>query len=125
MKAYTPKSTVLANGDSCKPGDWIVWTELLNQILYHRIGQVVELVQIVGSPADQAGKADFVLVMRAIPGEPHDVYKMWWLSPIPTEHQSVQIQDIERTINIQHNCVDNKCCSTHSQIVYNEWENIE
>ncbi|KAJ7478788.1 hypothetical protein B0H11DRAFT_2423771 [Mycena galericulata] len=122
QKAYTPKQMVLANGDVCTAGDWIVWTEVLNQVLHHHIGQVVEVVQIQGSPALRAGKADFVLVMRAIPGEAHTVYKMRQLSPVHTEKQKVQIQDIKCTINIQHNCVDNNCQSTRTRVIFNERE---
>jgi hypothetical protein len=92
QRAYTPKSTVLVNSDICKAGDWIVWTEAIGRILHHRIGQVVEVVQIEGSPAQRAGKADFVLVMRAIPGEAHNLYKMRRLSPVRSEHRTVQIK---------------------------------
>ncbi|KAJ7658765.1 hypothetical protein DFH06DRAFT_936718, partial [Mycena polygramma] len=28
--------------------------------------------------------------------------------------------DIQCTVNIQHNCADNKCTLTHSQVVYQE-----
>ncbi|KAJ7270338.1 hypothetical protein C8J57DRAFT_1435474 [Mycena rebaudengoi] len=122
MRAYTPKSTLLPNGDTCGAGDWVVWTEVLNRRLYHRIGQVTEVVQILGSPADKSGKADFVLIMKAIPGEAHNVYKMRKLTPIRTEFQGVAIQDIKCTINIQHNCVDNKCQSTRARVVFNERE---
>ncbi|KAJ7716484.1 hypothetical protein DFH07DRAFT_907412 [Mycena maculata] len=121
-KAFTPTETILANGDVCGAGDWIVWTEVLNQIQHHRIGQVVEVVQIPSSRAHQAGKADFLLVMRAIPGEAHSVYKMRTLSPVRTEHQRVLIKDIKCTVNIQHNCVDNKCQSTRTRVILNERE---
>ncbi|KAJ6604914.1 hypothetical protein B0H10DRAFT_1957403 [Mycena sp. CBHHK59/15] len=92
MKVYTPKSITLGNGDICSAGDWVVWDEIIGQTLHNHIGQVVEIVQVIGSPAYQARKADFVLVMHSIVGEAHEVYKMRRVQPVPTEHQSVQAQ---------------------------------
>jgi hypothetical protein len=111
----------------------------LNHILYQRVGRVVEVVQIAGSPAERAGKADFVLIMRGIPGEAHDIYKMRRVSLIHGEHHSVLIQvlrliynarwklltlpqDIKCTINVQHNCADNKCQSMRTRVIFNERE---
>ncbi|KAJ6631547.1 hypothetical protein B0H10DRAFT_1772594, partial [Mycena sp. CBHHK59/15] len=122
MKVYTPKSITLGNGDICSAGDWVVWDEIIGQTLHNRIGQVVEIVQVIGSPAYQARKADFVLVMRSIVGEAHEVYKMRRVQPVPTEHQSVRAQNIRCTVNVQHNCADNKCRTTRTRVVLAERE---
>ncbi|KAJ6609141.1 hypothetical protein B0H10DRAFT_1954878 [Mycena sp. CBHHK59/15] len=120
VKVFTPKAVTLNNGDSCEAGSWVAWTEIIGQTSHHRIGCVAEIVQIVGSKAYQAGAADFVLVTQTIVGEVHDLYKMRWLQPIPNEYQSVKIKDIKCTVNIQHNCADNKCQCTRSRVVLNE-----
>ncbi|KAJ6598814.1 hypothetical protein B0H10DRAFT_2323646 [Mycena sp. CBHHK59/15] len=122
MKVYTPKSITLGNGDICSAGDWVVWDEIIGQTLHNHIGQVVEIVQVIGSPAYQARKADFVLVMHSIVGEAHEVYKMRRVQPVPTEHQSVQAQNIWCTVNVQHNCADNKCRTTRTRVVLAEQE---
>ncbi|KAJ6607826.1 hypothetical protein B0H10DRAFT_2166716 [Mycena sp. CBHHK59/15] len=110
MKVYTPKSITLGNGDICSAGDWVIWDEIIGQTLHNRIGQVVEIVQVIDSPAYQARKADFVLVMRSI------------VQPVPTEHQSVRAQNIQCTVNVQHNCADNKCRTTRTRVVLAERE---
>lgn len=91
-KAFTPKAVTLINGDVCTVGDWIVWVQFTAQSQISRIGQVVEIVQHVGSAAQREGVADFILVSRTIVGEPHDIYKMRHLQIIPGEYLPVQIK---------------------------------
>ncbi|KAJ7126468.1 hypothetical protein C8R43DRAFT_897899 [Mycena crocata] len=121
-KVFTAESVTLMNGDSCSIGDWVVWIETTGQISVSKIGCVAEIIQIIGSPAHGAGMPDFLLVSRTIVGEAHDVYKMRRLQPIPDEYWQVQIKDIKCTVNVQHNCADNKCRSTRTRIVFNERE---
>jgi hypothetical protein len=67
-----------------------MWVQSTAQGSVSRIGCVAEIVQFVGSIAQQKGLADFVLVSRTIVGEPHDVYKMRCLQKIPNEYLCVQ-----------------------------------
>ncbi|KAJ7933149.1 hypothetical protein B0H13DRAFT_1560248, partial [Mycena leptocephala] len=119
----TPKSVTLINGDTCAVGDWVVWVQSVAQGSFSRIGRVAEIVQLVGSAAQRKGAADYVFVSRTTVGDPHDVYKMLSFSLDPdwktiNDHG----QDIKCTINIQHNCADNKCRTTRSRVVVNERE---
>ncbi|KAJ7177170.1 hypothetical protein C8R46DRAFT_989326 [Mycena filopes] len=114
-RALTSKSVRLINNDLCALGDWVVWVQDLTGQKVNRVGQVVEIVQLVGSAAQREGFADFILVSRTIVGEPHDLYKMRRLQPIPNEH-------FRCTINIQHNCADNKCRTARTRVVLRERE---
>ncbi|KAJ7794480.1 hypothetical protein B0H14DRAFT_2621851 [Mycena olivaceomarginata] len=121
-RAFTPETVTLGNGDICSVGDWVVWAESSGQTEISRIGCVTEIIQLAGSPAQQAGQADFLLLSRTIIREVHDIYKMRRLQPIPNEYRHVSIKDIKCTVNIQHNCADNKCRSTRSRVILNERE---
>ncbi|KAF8139364.1 hypothetical protein K438DRAFT_2117929, partial [Mycena galopus ATCC 62051] len=123
---FTPKSVKLINGDICGAGDWVVWDEFIEPMRtnYTRIGCVVEIIKAVGSQARRDGTANFVLLSRAIIGDAHDLYKMRHLQPIPNEYKCVEIRDIKCTVNIQHNCADNKCRSTRTKAIFNEREQI-
>jgi hypothetical protein len=89
---FTPMSVTLINGDNCTIGDWVVWIQSNGQSDISRIGCVAEIVQLAGSPAQRQGLADFILVSRTIIGEPHNVYKMRRLEPIPDEYLQVLIK---------------------------------
>ncbi|KAJ7020784.1 hypothetical protein C8F04DRAFT_1213983 [Mycena alexandri] len=103
----------------CPANDWVVWVDSFGR---SRIGRVIEIIQVAGSPAQQSGAADFVLVSRTIIGEAHDIYKMRRLQPVADEFIHVQLKDIKCTVNIQHNCADNKCRTTRTRVIYNERE---
>ncbi|KAJ7919964.1 hypothetical protein B0H13DRAFT_2230810 [Mycena leptocephala] len=122
LSAFTPGTVTLINGDVCSVGDWVVWAECIDQTEISRIGCVVEIIQLAGSAAQQAGVADFLLLSRTIIGEGHNIYKMRRLQPIANEYRHVCIKDIKCTVNIQHNCADNKCRSTWSRVILNERE---
>ncbi|KAJ7780683.1 hypothetical protein DFH07DRAFT_910197 [Mycena maculata] len=121
-KVFTPETVTLINGDACSAGDWVVWVECTGRMEISRIGCVAEIIQVAGSAAQREGKADFLLLSRTIIGESHNVYKMRRLQPIPNEYCHVQIKDIKCTVNIQHNCADNKCRTTRTRVILNERE---
>ncbi|KAF8144692.1 hypothetical protein K438DRAFT_1902947 [Mycena galopus ATCC 62051] len=112
----------LINGDTCSVGDWVVWVDSTGHSAISRIGCVTEILQFAGSTAQQAGKADSLLLSRTIIGEVHNIYKMRRLEPIPNEYCQVEIKDVKCTVNIQHNCADNHCQSTRSRVILNERE---
>ncbi|KAJ6616937.1 hypothetical protein B0H10DRAFT_1798409, partial [Mycena sp. CBHHK59/15] len=118
---YTPDMVVLENGDACSAGDSVVYDDVTNSSTYRRIGCVVEIVQVIGSAAEKAGKADFILVSRAIVGEAHDLYCMRRLQVMDEVH-CLNVNDIQCTVNVQHNCADNKCPVGRSKKVYQERE---
>jgi hypothetical protein len=84
-RAFTPGAVTLINGDVCSVGDWVVWVESVGRTKTSRTGCVAEIVQLAGSTAQQAGKADFLLLSRTIIGDGHDIYKMRRLEPIADE----------------------------------------
>ncbi|KAJ7475625.1 hypothetical protein B0H11DRAFT_2427303 [Mycena galericulata] len=119
---YTPSIITLVNGDACAVGDSIVYDDVTATTgTYRRIGQVLEIVQIIGSPAEEAGKADLILVSRALVGEAHSLYCMRRVQATD-EVQFVTVTDIQCTVNIQHNCADNKCRASRSKKIYQERE---
>ncbi|KAJ7913831.1 hypothetical protein B0H13DRAFT_2232248 [Mycena leptocephala] len=123
-KVHTPASVILANGDTCGVGDAIVYDDSIYSPIpttYRRIGSVVEIVQILGSPAEQSGIADFILVAPAIVGEPHGLYHMRRIHPID-EYKCLSVTDIQCTVNLQHNCADHQCAVGRSQVIYQERE---
>ncbi|KAJ7502053.1 hypothetical protein B0H11DRAFT_1712975, partial [Mycena galericulata] len=118
---YTPGVVQLINGDSCSVGNSIVYDDITTAGTYRRIGQVVEIIQIVGSVAEEAGKADFILVSRAIVGEPHSLYCMRRVQAMD-ELQCLAIDKIQCTVNVQHNCADNNCQVSRSKKIFQERE---
>ncbi|KAJ6547703.1 hypothetical protein B0H19DRAFT_1307421 [Mycena capillaripes] len=121
-RVFTPAAVTLINGDTCSVGDWVVWVDSTAHSKISRIGCVAEIIQFAGSAAQQAGKADSLLLSRTIIGEVHGIYKMHRLQPIPNEYCQVEIKDVKCTINIQHNCADNNCRSARTRIILNERE---
>ncbi|KAF7344648.1 hypothetical protein MVEN_01625000 [Mycena venus] len=101
----------------CGIGDGVVYDDPATSS--RRIGSVVEIVQILGSAAEQSGIADFLLVTPAIVGEAHDLYSMRRLQSI-NEYKCLNIEDIQCTVNIQHNCADNNCTITFQYFVPND-----
>lgn len=92
LSAFTPGTVTLINGDVCSVGDWVVWADCIDQTEISRIGCVVEIIQLAGSAAQQAGMADFLLLSRTIIGEGHNIYKMRRLQPIANEYRHVCIK---------------------------------
>ncbi|KAJ7764528.1 hypothetical protein DFH07DRAFT_376904 [Mycena maculata] len=138
---YTPGVIILTNGDACRVGDSVVYDSTTDTGTYRRIGRVIEIVQVLGSPAEQAGKADLVVVARTVIGESHNLYCMRRVQEMD-EVQSLNIkvsvilrrskhddlytlrQEIQCTVNVQHNCADNKCALSRSKKIYQEHEEV-
>lgn len=112
-QVFTPGAVTLINGDTCAVGDWVVWVESRGQLQVSRIGCVAEIIQIVGSAAQQTGAVDFVLLSRTIIGEGHDLYKMRRLEPIPNEYCRVEIK-----VNLCQQCSKNSLISQAGYQVY-------
>ncbi|KAJ7176536.1 hypothetical protein C8R46DRAFT_1213111 [Mycena filopes] len=102
-------------------GDSVVYDDATTTGTYRRIGNVVEIIQIIGSVAQESGQANFILVSRTIVGEAHTLYCMKQVQTLE-EVQCLKIEDIQCTINIQHNCADNNCRVERSKTVFQERE---
>ncbi|KAJ7736951.1 hypothetical protein DFH07DRAFT_842427, partial [Mycena maculata] len=120
---YTPGVIILTNGDACRVGDSVVYDSTTYAGTYRHIGRVIEIVQVLGSPAEQAGKADLVIVARTVIGESHNLYCMRRVQEMD-EVQSLNIKEIQCTVNVQHNCADNKCALSRSKKIYQEHEEV-
>ncbi|KAL1714355.1 hypothetical protein EV715DRAFT_209819 [Schizophyllum commune] len=114
-EALSPSSQVrtalsirLRDGSPCSETDWVVWDEVLEGYRYRRIGKVVEFLQIVGGVAGIDGCIDSVLVQRALRTDEHEAYQMPHLEIIP-EYIALPPAALLGVVNVQHNCIDNKC----------------
>ncbi|KDQ05660.1 hypothetical protein BOTBODRAFT_182352 [Botryobasidium botryosum FD-172 SS1] len=127
---HTPRKTTLPDGDVCQPGDWVIWSSLNSQDSDSRspvshIGQIFEIVQVVGSQRQRENKCDFVVVVATTSSaEPHSYYHMPKVrlneaSALATVDINVAIRCI---VNVQHNCADHPCAITASSTVYQERE---
>jgi hypothetical protein len=114
----------------------------MHTLLHITVGQVVEILQMIGSPAEQNGKADGVLVAPAIIGEIHDKYcmpRITLLQECRMLHVEVcflciyifqcssvlvhlALQTISCTVNVQHDCADAQCAVTKCWPVWQERE---
>ncbi|KAJ7641154.1 hypothetical protein FB45DRAFT_1124604 [Roridomyces roridus] len=121
IAVHTPEIVTLGNGDMCRVGDSVVYDNTTTTGTYRCIGRVVEIVQVIGSPAERSGKADLVLVARTVVGEPHDLYCMRRVEET-TVCEMVDIKNIKCTVNVQHNCADHGCKPSRSKKVYQERE---
>ncbi|KAJ7502333.1 hypothetical protein B0H11DRAFT_1712900, partial [Mycena galericulata] len=116
----TQKLLYLQNGDSCKPGNFVVVKNLdplhVGETL---IARVEEIIQQVGSIASFSSQPDGILLRRAIFDNNRQRYGM------PAIHLSAEwtmhtTKDLLCTVNVQHNCIDNECGPTASIPVFQE-----
>ncbi|RDB16192.1 hypothetical protein Hypma_003108 [Hypsizygus marmoreus] len=117
---YTPRDTVLANGDLAHPGSWVIYVSVQG---VPRVGQIVHAIQVVGSKEEQTGKCSFLVVAPAISTERHDHYGMPRLQlHAVQEWECISASTIRCTVNVQHNCVERLCKLTKSRVIYQERE---
>ncbi|TFK46157.1 hypothetical protein OE88DRAFT_1610905, partial [Heliocybe sulcata] len=122
----TPNTVVLRNNDVCSSGDWVIWLDYIppqvdrtEPSAYWRVGLVQEILQICGSSAERRGKGDFILLKRAIVG---DVAAGYQMPRVAVMDEYVLVEAAHCTVNVQHNCVKNRCKVARCQPVYQERE---
>ncbi|KAF7318315.1 hypothetical protein HMN09_00340300 [Mycena chlorophos] len=114
----TPEIVVLANGDSCGPGNHVAFSNPL------AIGRVEEIIQRVGSNTEKQNTADFILISKTIVGESHAVYGTRLLQHL-AECVAVPVSAVACTVNVQHNCVDNRCELSRTKEIRQERELVK
>ncbi|KAJ6594962.1 hypothetical protein B0H10DRAFT_2167820 [Mycena sp. CBHHK59/15] len=114
----TNKLLYLHNGDTCEPENFVIvrHPNLPGQTF---VGWVEEIIQQMGSIAAFASQPNGILLQEATInlnctryGMPSKVLSGWW-----SMHAT---QDLLCTVNVQHNCIDNRCGPTGSQPMYQE-----
>ncbi|CDO70116.1 hypothetical protein BN946_scf184806.g43 [Trametes cinnabarina] len=115
----TAESALLRSGDRCfSNGQWVLWDEPLpsssmTQPGMHppakrQLGKVQEIIQVATSTSALLGKADFVLIQHAEVAERDSHYDMPRVV-LQSKHSLVPFQDIQCTVNVQHNCAAHQC----------------
>ncbi|KAJ6474054.1 hypothetical protein C8R47DRAFT_1076489 [Mycena vitilis] len=133
----TCQELTLNNGDPCRPGNFVI-LKRLDVIGETIVGRVEEIIQQVGSVAAHASVPDGVLIQkvtllrgRARYGMPtillsgHRTMHQTAVSLIPPLNvriDKVKPKELLCTVNVQHNCLDNKCGPTGSRFVFQERE---
>ncbi|KAJ6461447.1 hypothetical protein C8R45DRAFT_1056025 [Mycena sanguinolenta] len=119
----TCEDLALNNGDICMPGSFIILKDphVLGQTF---VGRVEEIIQKVGSAASHASAPDGILIQKVTlpPGTHRYGMPRVILSGDRAIHQTA---DILCTVNVQHNCMDNKCGPTGSRPVFQERERTD
>ncbi|KAJ6543258.1 hypothetical protein DFH09DRAFT_1249389 [Mycena vulgaris] len=112
---------ILDNGDTCLPGAFVIVKHPVN-IGETFVVRVEEIIQQVGSVASHASLADGILVQKVLLLRARPRYGM--PSVVLTGERQIyeNISNILCTVNVQHNCLDNKCGPTAYRPVYQECE---
>ncbi|KDQ20801.1 hypothetical protein BOTBODRAFT_87505, partial [Botryobasidium botryosum FD-172 SS1] len=121
---YTPRKVTLPNGDICQPGHWIIWSshQQDNRPSVSHTGQVIEIVQVIGSQKQRSNKCDFIVVAAAtLCKTPHEYYRMHKVA-MEASCAVVAIDAIQCLVNVQHNCADHSCQAAASSVIYQERE---
>ncbi|KAJ7246704.1 hypothetical protein C8J57DRAFT_1438159 [Mycena rebaudengoi] len=93
-----------------------------------RIGETIvvhieEIIQEIGSMASMISQPDAILVQKATVMRGRPLYGMpaIWMS---REWAIFKTADFLCTVNVQHNCIDNKCGPTGTRPIYQEREQV-
>ncbi|KAJ7290654.1 hypothetical protein C8J57DRAFT_1213292 [Mycena rebaudengoi] len=107
------KDLVLENGDSCAPD------RIGETIVVH----VEEIIQEIGSMATMISQPDAILVQKVTVLRSRPLYGMpaIWMSK---EWVIFKTADFLCTVNVQHNCIENKCGPTGTRPIYQEREEV-
>ncbi|KAF8192221.1 hypothetical protein K438DRAFT_1762221 [Mycena galopus ATCC 62051] len=114
----TSQSLSLTNGDTCGPGHFVI---VQNP---HALGQtfvarVEEIIQQTGSVAALASEPDGILLQQAYINPARTRYGMPSIQLL--NHWSLhKTKDLICTVNVQHNCIENRCGPTGTRPVYQE-----
>ncbi|KAI0375816.1 hypothetical protein BV20DRAFT_18264 [Pilatotrama ljubarskyi] len=105
---------------------WILWSprnahEPPSTARPPYLGRLLEILLIVGSPNEPAGKADFVLVELCAINGTHPYYGMPNVA-CTSRFALVAVRDVICPVNVQHNCVDGNCTIAATRAVWQERE---
>ncbi|KDQ25284.1 hypothetical protein PLEOSDRAFT_1027446, partial [Pleurotus ostreatus PC15] len=116
----TFKTITAANGDRCEvPAFVIVRSGPASDNI--AIGRVLEIVQVVGSPAAHDSRADYILLDVFEAKRAAAAYKLPHLQHTNIK-QLINGLDILCTVNVQHNCAANGCTESGVRAIYQERE---
>ncbi|TFK83998.1 hypothetical protein K466DRAFT_497393, partial [Polyporus arcularius HHB13444] len=114
----TAESVLLRNGDRCfSNGQWVLWDgqpaafcpTIQPPTGVRQLGKVQEIIQVANpEPSALHGKGDFALIRHAEVADRDSHYDMPRVV-LQSRHSLVPIQDIQCTVNVQHNCAARQC----------------
>ncbi|KAH9948702.1 hypothetical protein B0H21DRAFT_890351 [Amylocystis lapponica] len=109
----------LDNGDICKIGQYVVVKMPGAGVGETYVGRVEEIIQIKGSPDDELGRPDTVLIRHAVVTQPAAPYRMPDVVLSPQWSMTV-LENILCTVNVQHKCAEHQCTTSGARSVYQE-----
>ncbi|KAJ7145018.1 hypothetical protein C8R46DRAFT_1232351 [Mycena filopes] len=114
----TQKNLSLHNGDVCEPGSFVI-VHRLQQLGQTFVARVQEILQRSGSQASFASQPDIILLQHVFIDNSRTRYGMPSIQFLDewTLHNT---DELICTVNVQHNCLDNKCGATGTRPVYQE-----
>ncbi|KAJ7770349.1 hypothetical protein B0H14DRAFT_2402407 [Mycena olivaceomarginata] len=114
----TNQSLSLYNGDICVPGGFVIVrdSQTVGQTF---VARVEEIIQQVGSLAIFSSQPDGVLLQRAFIDRVRTRYGMPSIQ-LSNQWSMHNAKDLLCTVNVQHNCIDNKCGPTGARTVFQE-----
>ncbi|KAJ7110547.1 hypothetical protein C8R44DRAFT_633975 [Mycena epipterygia] len=113
----TSKSLSLHNGDICLPGNFVIVRnpQALGETF---VARAEEIIQQTGSVAAFSSGPDGILLQRAFINPTRTRYGMPSIQLL--NQCDIIYQDLLCTVNVQHNCIDNKCGPTGTRPVFQE-----
>ncbi|KAJ7483665.1 hypothetical protein FB451DRAFT_1029349, partial [Mycena latifolia] len=116
----TNKQVHLYNGDPCQPGSFVVVRDPDPAAMGDTfVARVEEIIQEIGSVASFSSQPDGILVQKADIDRTRARYGMPSIK-LSGQWSMQTTKDLLCTVNVQHNCIDNKCEATGSVPVYQE-----
>ncbi|KAH9017677.1 hypothetical protein EDB85DRAFT_1816604, partial [Lactarius pseudohatsudake] len=117
----TNTSMVLTNGDACRVNDWVLIDPLHAEGQRRTVAQVQEILQFIGSSAQQASRPDAILLQRA--NLTWDTSAQLYRMPVvmlSDDWELLQITAIRSTVNVQHRCYNHECKASGVEYIYQE-----
>ncbi|KAJ7659053.1 hypothetical protein DFH06DRAFT_1326896 [Mycena polygramma] len=114
----TNASLTLHNGDHCVPGNFII-AQNPQSLGETFVARVEEIIQQTGSLAAFSSKPDGVLLQHALINTTHSRYGMPSIQLL-NQWSMHSTKELLCTVNVQHNCLDNKCGPSGSRPVFQE-----
>ncbi|KAH9009334.1 hypothetical protein EDB84DRAFT_1446325, partial [Lactarius hengduanensis] len=116
----TNTSMVLTNG-ATRVNDWVLIDPLHAEGQRRTVAQVQEILQFIGSSAQQASRPDAILLQRA--NLTWDTSAQLYRMPVvmlSDDWELLQITAIRSTVNVQHRCYNHECKASGVEYIYQE-----
>ncbi|KAI9438663.1 hypothetical protein H4582DRAFT_2076295 [Lactarius indigo] len=117
----TNTSMVLTNGDTCQVNDWVLIDPPHAEGQRRSVAQVHEIIQFIGSSAQQASRPDAILLQCANATWDGNAQPYRMPVVVPSDNwELLQITDILSTVNVQHRCYNHGCKASGVEYIYQE-----